>query len=215
MLLVLPLSCYDFHRLYAPRAVATLIPVSTSCRIVFAFRQYARCTENEIQRWEHNYRALSARHRTLLAHLPAKAAAARRAVAQNLLFIKALLLSFAGEDEDEEQQQQQQADGAEGSSNNSSISQGADGSAAAEGGDDEAVDGSSGVPGGLAAGALRYADQLEAEQQQCTPGDAEKVGWSRWWPQGCCLWSAAVLRQQHAQGNLSSASSGVLLQVRW
>jgi hypothetical protein len=56
--------------------------------------------EQEIHRWEHNYAALSARHRALLHHLPAKAAAARRAVQQNQLFIKALLYNFAGIDDD-------------------------------------------------------------------------------------------------------------------
>eukprot|EP00878_Enallax_costatus_P031497 GHUV01034445.1.p1 GENE.GHUV01034445.1~~GHUV01034445.1.p1 ORF type:complete len:306 (+),score=71.38 GHUV01034445.1:288-1205(+) len=71
-------------------------------RILFALRQYANCTEQEITRWEHNYRALSARHRAILSHLPAKAAAARRAVQQNQLFIKAMLLNFAGQMDDDE-----------------------------------------------------------------------------------------------------------------
>eukprot|EP00878_Enallax_costatus_P029818 GHUV01032376.1.p1 GENE.GHUV01032376.1~~GHUV01032376.1.p1 ORF type:complete len:160 (+),score=42.07 GHUV01032376.1:493-972(+) len=78
-------------------------PLTNSTRrILFALRQYANCTEQEITRWEHNYRALSARHRAILSHLPAKAAAARRAVQQNQLFIKAMLLNFAGQMDDDE-----------------------------------------------------------------------------------------------------------------
>uniref|UniRef100_A0A383VDL8 carnosine N-methyltransferase n=1 Tax=Tetradesmus obliquus TaxID=3088 RepID=A0A383VDL8_TETOB len=135
-------------------------------RIIFSFRKYTSCMEHEIRRWEHNYRALSARHRALLAHLPAKAAAARRAVQQNQMFIKALLMDFAGLDEEDEQQQQQQQGGCVGAG-------AAGGSSDEEGG--AAGGGSGGVPGDLAAGALRFANQMEAEQQQCGPADAEKV----------------------------------------
>lgn len=108
-------------------------------RIIFALRQYSKSTEQEVSRWEHNYRALSARHRAILSHLPAKAAAARRAIQQNQLFIKAILLSFAGQLQEDDQS------------------------------------GGGGVPDGLVAGALAYADQLEAAGERCTPGDAEKV----------------------------------------
>jgi hypothetical protein len=110
-----------------------------ACRIIFAFRQYMPCTDQEISRWEQNYRELSARHRTLLHHLPAKAAAARVAVQQNQMFFKALLMDFAE-----------------------------------EGAADETGAGD-GVPNNLSAGALKHADELEASQQRCPPGDAEKV----------------------------------------
>lgn len=114
------------------------LPVA-ACRIIFAFRQYMPCTDQEISRWEQNYRELSARHRTLLHHLPAKAAAARVAVQQNQMFFKALLMDFAE-----------------------------------EGAADE-TDAGDGVPNNLSAGALKHADELEASQQRCPPGDAEKV----------------------------------------
>jgi hypothetical protein len=146
------------------------ISLTSPARIIFAFRQYARCTEHEIQRWEHNYRALSARHRALLAHLPAKATAARRAVQQNQMFIKALLMEIAGTDEGEQQQQQQQQGGAAGASSDAAAAAGAAGSSG------NAEDGGGGVPGDLAAGALRFANRMEAQQQQCGPADAEKVG---------------------------------------
>lgn len=121
-------------------------------------RKYAACMEQEIQRWEHNYAALSARHRALLHHLPAKAAAARRAVKQNQLFIKALLYNFAGADDPEPDP------------------------AAAEGlGGGGRADPHSGVgPDDLNAGALRAADEMEAAGVQCPPGDAEKVRGAGW-----------------------------------
>lgn len=113
----------------------------STCRIIFALRQYANCAEQEISRWQHNYGALSARHRAILAHIPAKAAAARHAVQQNQLFIKAMLLNFAGQLDD----------------------------------GDAGVLGGGIVPNDLAAGALAYADHLQASEEQCSPGDAEKV----------------------------------------
>lgn len=39
-------------------------------------------------------------------------------------------------------------------------------------------EGGGGVPDDLTAGALAYADHLEATGERCTPGDAEKVGWN-------------------------------------
>lgn len=109
--------------------------------------------EHEIQRWEHNYKQLSARHRALLHHLPAKAAAARRAAQQNQLFIKAMLYNFAGVDDDAEPD----------------AGAGADGSHDAQRG--------GGVPDDLYSGAVKAADAMQAAGQQCPPGDAEKVRW--------------------------------------
>eukprot|EP00879_Flechtneria_rotunda_P030600 GHRR01033258.1.p1 GENE.GHRR01033258.1~~GHRR01033258.1.p1 ORF type:complete len:205 (+),score=56.10 GHRR01033258.1:394-1008(+) len=120
-------------------------------KIIFAFRQYAQCTEMEICRWEQNYRALSARHRTILSHLPAKAAAARQAVQQNQLFVKALLMDFA----EDAAEHQHDCDG---------YRQGCDG-----------ADGGAGVPDDLASGAIKVANVHEASGQHCAPGDAEKV----------------------------------------
>jgi hypothetical protein len=106
--------------------------------------------EQEVHRWEHNYAALSARHRALLHHLPAKAAAARRAVQQNQLFIKALLYNFAGIDDDAEP--------------------------AAGAGTDAGYEHGAGLPDDLYSGAIRAADAMQAAGTQCPPGDAEKVG---------------------------------------
>ncbi|KAF6266581.1 N2227-like protein-domain-containing protein [Scenedesmus sp. NREL 46B-D3] len=122
--------------------------------------------EREIQRWEHNYRALSARHRALLAHLPAKAAAARRAVQQNQMFIKALLMDFAGEGQEDEQQQ-----GVTEAAGSTAAAAAGNSSSIAEGGNDRAAS----MPGDLAAGALSFANGMAAQQQQCGPADAEKV----------------------------------------
>jgi hypothetical protein len=158
--------------LHLPRTLPPANPAAPA-RIIFAFRQYGNCTEREIQRWEHNYRALSARHRALLAHLPAKAAAARRAVQQNQMFIKALLMDFAGTDEDDEQQQQQQGGGAGAGGSEAAGVNAAGSSSNEEAGDDGG--GGGGVPGDLAAAALKFANQMEAQQQQCGPADAEKV----------------------------------------
>jgi hypothetical protein len=126
--------------------------------------------EAEVQRWEHNYASLSARHRALLHHLPAKAAAARRAVQQNQLFIRALLYNFAGVDDDsaaataagstaeagvaaEPQQQQQQQQQQH----------------------DDGI-----MPDDLYSGAVKAADALQAAGQKCPPGDAEKVQHLSW-----------------------------------
>lgn len=128
-------------------------------RIIFSLRKYAQCMEHEIQRWEHNYAALSARHRALLRHLPAKAAAARRATQQNQLFIKAMLYNFAGEEASDPQ-----------------PDAGSDPAAAAAAAEAGASQQGGGVPDDLYSGAVKAADAMQAAGQQCPPGDAEKVG---------------------------------------
>lgn len=119
-------------------------------RIIFALRQYAHCLEQEVQRWEHNYAALSAHHRTLLHHLPGKAAAARRAMQQNQLFIKAMLYNFAGvngPEPDAEAGEQQEPEEQRGA----------------------------GMPDDLYTGAVQAADAMQAAGAKCSPVDAEKV----------------------------------------
>jgi hypothetical protein len=120
-------------------------------RIIFALRQYAHCTEQEVQRWEHNYSGLSARHRALLHHLPGKAAAARRAIQQNQLFIKAMLYNFAG------------VNGPE--------------AGAAESGEQQEPEEQqdAGMPDDLYTGAVQAADAMQAAGAKCSPVDAEKV----------------------------------------
>jgi hypothetical protein len=132
--------------------------------------------EQEVQRWEHNYSALSARHRALLHHLPGKAAAARRAMQQNQLFIKAMLYNFAGvnghEPGGEAAEQQQELQEQQGA----------------------------GMPDDLYTGAVQAADAMQEAGAQCSPVDAEKVRpqecvgvqcgcGQRWCPSSgiCCL----------------------------
>jgi hypothetical protein len=124
--------------------------------------------EHEIQRWEHNYAALSARHRAILHHLPAKAAAARRATQQNQLFIKAVLYNFAGEEASDPQP--------DAGSDPACPAAAAEARASQQGG---------GVPDDLYSGAVKAADAMQAAGQQCPPGDAEKVGAGRFGT--CCV----------------------------
>lgn len=120
--------------------------------------------EAEIQRWEHNYASLSARHRALLHHLPAKAAAARRAVQQNQLFIRALLYNFAGVDDDVD------TAAAAGTAAGGTAEAGASTKTQQHDYDDDGV-----MPDDLYSGAVKAADAMQAAEQQCPPGDAEKV----------------------------------------
>jgi hypothetical protein len=88
------------------------------------------------------------------------------------MFIKALVMDFAGTDEEEDQQQQQQQSGHVGAGSSETAGPGAAGGSSNEEGGNDA---GGSAPGDLAAGALKFANQMEAQQQQCGPADAEKV----------------------------------------
>jgi hypothetical protein len=124
-------------------------PASPGPSIIFAFQQYAADAELDIARWEHNYRQLSERHRTLLHTLPLKFRAARTAAHQNSLFIQALLAAFAEEDEDEQEAEQQEAGSEEDGSRRPAVSR---------------------VKGALAAAA-----DIKLREGQTSPADVDKV----------------------------------------
>lgn len=134
-----------------------LRPFIACVSIIFAFQQYAADAELDIARWEHNYRQLSERHRTLLHTLPLKFRAARVAARQNSMFIQALLAAFAEEDKDEQEAEQQlEPQQEEDSSKRPAVSR---------------------VKGALAAAA-----DMKRAEGQTSPVDVDKVR-----SRGCCL----------------------------
>ena len=63
-------------------------------RVVAALRSYEEDALEEVARWEGNYAQLSAAHQALLAQQPAHFADARRCVAANAAFFRALLATY-------------------------------------------------------------------------------------------------------------------------
>lgn len=63
-------------------------------RVVAALRSYEEDALQEVARWEGNYAQLSAAHQALLAQQPAHFADARRCVAANAAFFRALLSTY-------------------------------------------------------------------------------------------------------------------------
>lgn len=63
-------------------------------RIVHAFRDYRRDAEEDVARWEHNYRRLPPHHQELLSAQPARFSRAREAIFTNQFLINSLLHAF-------------------------------------------------------------------------------------------------------------------------